>query len=407
MGRSGLLRRVLLISLALCSPDRASGQAADPFDAATLPRIQTADLLRLGGYDDRPAFTFSSVPAGAVLSDQEVALVDRQANEVRVFDLRGNHVRTFGGRGDGPGEFKFLSALQPLPDHHLAAWDLETKRVTVFDSDGRHIRTMTIQGSPMALGWTEFVGAFPDESVVLRSDPSVMALRNEPDGYRSESTSFVRYFHGEDRPDTLCVLQGPEKYLYHEGRSWDLEDRLFEREVVGAVVDDALLCGTTDRLDLRRVSMSGAEGLHLAFDRPDRAIWDAEVELERERLIKEAKERQERRARAMAQALGASAGSGSVELDRLSKKQAYPTRPAFRSIRAGSDEALWVEDYPSPADSHVRWILLRGGVPVGWLETGADETVLGFGHGLMLKRVQDELGVQTVVVQRVTVPKPN
>ena len=407
MGWSGRWRGAVLLGLTLCAAERVSGQAADPFDPAKLPALQTSEVVRLGGYDERPAFTFSSVPAGAVLSEQQIALVDRQSNQVRLFDLSGNHLRSFGGSGDGPGEFKFLSAIQPLPGGRLVAWDFQTKRISVFDPDGAHLRTMTVRVQPMALAWTQFVGAFPDGSVVLRSDPSVMALRNEPDGYRRESTDFLRYSPDQDRPDTLCAVQGPEKYLYHQDRSWDLEDRLFEREVVGAVMGDTLLCGSTASLDLRRVSMSDPELSNLAYDRPARGVSDAEVEQERKRLIDQAKARQERRGRAMAQALGAFAGGGSVELDRLSRKEAYETRPAFRSIRAGSDGELWIEDYPSPTDSQVRWILLVEGEPVGWLEVGAQETVLAFGHGLLLKRVQDELDVQSVVVQHVAAPKPN
>lgn len=130
---------------------RAAAQADDPFDPGGIPRLETSEVVRFGGYDDRPAFTFSSVEAAAVLSGRLVAVVDGQANEVREFDLAGNHVRSFGGRGDGPGEFKFLSAIQPLPGGELAAWDFQTKRVSVFGPDGAHLHTMTVHVQPKAL----------------------------------------------------------------------------------------------------------------------------------------------------------------------------------------------------------------------------------------------------------------
>lgn len=397
-------RRIVLgvATLALSSCGPVDDATADPFDPAKLPQLQTSEVIRLGGYDERPAFTFASIPAAAVLSDQQVALVERQANEIRVFDLNGDHVRTFGGSGDGPGEFKFLSALQPLSGDRLIAWGFQGKRISLFDFDGTHIRSSTIPIAGMAGLWTNFVGAFPDGSVVLRSDPSEMALRNEPDGFRREPTHFLRYTHGEARPDTLCTVLGPEKYLYHQDQSWGLEDRLFDRQVAGAVVDEAVLCGTTDHVDLRRVSPSGAELPRLEHPRPARAISDSEVEQERARLLAEMKERREQRTRAGRIVIGATASGSSVQEDRRATTEAFDTRPAYKSVRTGSDGGLWIEDYPAPGDSHIRWIQLDGDRPVGWLEVDVGETVLGFGHGLLLKRVKDDLGVESVVVMRVS-----
>jgi len=251
--------------------------------------------------------------------------------------------------------------------------------------------------------WTQFVGAFSDGSVVVRSDPSVAAMRDEPDGYRREPTYFIRYSSSDGHPDTLAAVLGPEKYLYHEGRTWDLEDRLFERAVVGVVIGNTLVCGNTADFNLRRISASGTELPVLAFERPARRVSEDEVAQERQRLTEDLKERQERMPGGKS---GILAAGMSVELDRLSKKAAYETRPAFRSMRAGSDGELWVEDYPSPTSREVRWILVVGVNPTGWLEVGVDETVLAFGHGLLVERVKDQLDIETVIIKRVTMPKP-
>jgi hypothetical protein len=195
---------------------------------------------------------------------------------------------------------------------------------------------------------------------------------------------------------------GPEKYLYHQGRSWGLEDRLFERDVVGAVVGDALLCGATATLDLERHASTGETRPGLAHPRSGRAVSRGEVEEARLRRAEELKAAQERRAKMMAQAMGGASDPSNPEMERLEKLGAYPELPAFRSILAGSDGTLWIEDYPPPGDGTVRWVAFVGDRAVGWTDFAAGETLLAAGHGLLLKRVEDELGVQTVIVMRIT-----
>ena len=70
----------------------------------------------------------------------------------------------------------------------------------------------------------------------------------------------------------------------------------------------------------------------------------------------------------------------------------------------GSEGEVWIEDYSSPEAVVTRWYLLEGDRAVGWLAVGLRETVLGFGYGVLIKRTQDELGVQTAVVMRVARP---
>lgn len=401
MLRTALAHSSWTACLIAMAASAAWGQTLDPLSPDVLPRLQVAEVLRLDAYDDRDAFVFSSIPAAAVLSDDEIALVDRMTNEIRVFGLDGTHVRTFASEGDGPGEFRYLTELRPLHNDRLMAWGFERKRLSVFEADGSHVRTLSIQIAPGAFLWTDFVGAFEDGSFVLRSDPSVMAMRHEPDGYRRDPTHFIHHTADGEVGDTLCTVQGPGRRLYHEGSRWGLEERLFEREVVGATVEDVLLCGTTEEVDLRRVSVAGVELSKIALTRPRRGVSTAEIGSERVRLTAEEEARQERLRRALPEGFGPGFADASRELERIAVRESYATRPAFQSVMVGSDGDLWVQDYPSPEARGTQWVLFDGDRPIGWLEVGRGETVLAFGHGLMVKRLEDDLGVQTAVVMRV------
>lgn len=393
------------LSLLLAVSGTVAAQGLDPLNGDRVPRLEVSELTRIGGYDERPAYSFSLISAGAVLSEEEVALVDRHSGEIRVFDVDGLHLRTFGREGEGPGEFRFLRALHPLPDNRLVGWDFQAKRVSVFASDGelRHTSSVAISGTMFL--WADFVGAFPDGSFVLRMDPNEMALRNEPTGYRTEPTSFVHYSARGEQLETLCVVAGPEKYLYHEGRYWGLEDRLLEREVVGAVVGDTLHCGWTESLDLLRVTSRGDSLPSLSQIRPKVAVTTAEVESIRRREAGRIVEAQARRTRALSGAPFAPPDRSAARLERLAKKEAYATRPAFRSLLAGVDGALWVEDYGSPDDTAVQWVRFDETGVSARLEVPAQQTVLAIGRTTLLMRSEDEWGVQTVMVMRITEPE--
>lgn len=403
-----LSRHVVLLGVVglhtLASPAPIDSQATDPFDPAIHPKLSTTELTRIGGYDERPAYTFSRITAGAVLSTQEIALVDRLGRDIRVFDLAGNHLRSFGGEGQGPGEFMYLSALQTLAGDRLMAWDRQAKRFSVFTHDGVHVSTATLSRSDIGILWADFAGAFPDGTVVLRHRPNEMALRGEPAGRRIDPTMFVRYSDDGRVMDTLSVVPGPEKYLYHENGQWGLTDRLFERSVVGVILGDHLIDGETSAIALRRTTADGDEAAPLVYQRLPRPVSKAEVEAERDRRIEAVKAAEERRSRAGANALGVSISFADGRLRRLANMEAYSDLPAFRSIAVGSDGLLWIEDYPSPFDQNSRWFMLRDDRILGWIELSQGERFLAAGEGLVLKLLVDEVGVESVVVLRVDRP---
>lgn len=391
----------LLGALAGAGAHPAQAQVPDPLDPDRLPRLRVTELARIGGYDDREAYTFSSIPSGAVLSDGTVALTDRYSREIRVFDTAGRHLRSFGREGEGPGEFKYLRAIQAIPGDRLAAWDLEAKRLVSFRYDGTHISTKPISMQDTGILWADLVGFFPDGSAVLRHDPNVMALRNTPQGLRREPTSFVRYSPSGNLLDTIAMHLGPEKMLYHQDGNWGLEDRLFERTIFGVIVGDVLITGSSEGGRFARWSASAGPLPPLVLRRPERQLDIGEIERERDRLMEEVRAQEERRSNRSIGELGAAVSFADLKLDRLSRVGSYRTLPAFRSMRAGGSHAFWVEDYPRPSDSTCRWFLVQGGDVTGWIELQAGDELLAAGEGVLLTRVEDEFGVQTVVVHRV------
>jgi len=366
--------------------------------------LRTSPPVTIGGYDDRPAYAFSRVVAGSVIAEGEVAIVDRVAREIRVFNVQGAHLRTFGREGQGPGEFQFLRTVQPFAVDRLAAWDFQVKRLSVFSFEGEHESTTTVTMEPMARLWSDYVGSFSDGSFVLRNNPNEMVLKDEPSGYRTDPTSFVRYSPEGEELDVLCIITGPERFLYHDDGSWGLEERLLERSVVGFVAGDILYCGSTESLDLRRVDRRG-------YTLPSVVVPREPVEASREeveRLRQLAEDRillaQERRARTLSSAPFAFPDNTEAHLERLERRQAYRTRPAFRGVVGTSRGVLWVEDYGAPGREVALWARLEGSEVTGWLEVPGGESVLDIDHGVLVTLSEDDLGVHSVLVRRIVDP---
>lgn len=382
-------------------PRSVAGQRAPGGGAQDIPLLHLTELARIGGYDERPAYTFSRVSAASIVGESEIALVDGHSEEVRIFGIDGIHRRTFGGRGEGPGEFQSVRAVSVLPGSRLLVWDQVPGRGSVYHLDGTHVSTSAFARSGIALAWARFVGAFPDGSVVLRHDPSVYMFRNEPAGYRSEPVAFVHYSPQGELLDTLEVVHGPEQYLYHQGKSWGFDERIFEREVRGAVVGGVLVAGSTGAPVLTRTAESGIKLPSLALPLVGHPVTDMEIEAERSRRIREVRQEGSARVGRVIEDLGFALNFTELILDRLERMDAYDGLPPFRTVFAATDGTLWVEDYPSPLARTTSWILIRDRAIVGRVESGKDRKVIAAGHGVVLALTEDGFGVQTAIVLKI------
>jgi hypothetical protein len=93
--------------------------------------------LRIGVAEGDPNYEFGEVSSIALLPDGGIAVLDRQAYEVRIFDPRGEFVRRVGRRGQGPGEFRDPIRVVSTDGDSLLVWDWGQERVVAFDAAGR------------------------------------------------------------------------------------------------------------------------------------------------------------------------------------------------------------------------------------------------------------------------------
>lgn len=95
-------------------------------------------ILTIGDLEGPPEMLFAEVAGVEVLDDGTVAVLDREAAEIRQFSPDGSFLRRISRRGSGPGEISgdATIAMVGLGDGRLLVPDAINQTVSVFDRDG-------------------------------------------------------------------------------------------------------------------------------------------------------------------------------------------------------------------------------------------------------------------------------
>ena len=100
--------------------------------------------MSIGEFEGPEEYLFGAVAAIAVDGDQNVFVLDWQAQEIRQYDAFGDYVGRLARRGEGPGELSLADAMAFLPDGRLVVPDQRNGRINlnpVFDGD--HVWAVT------------------------------------------------------------------------------------------------------------------------------------------------------------------------------------------------------------------------------------------------------------------------
>ncbi len=114
--------------------------------------------LDIGTVGDGPIYAFSSIRGALRLSDGTIVVADGGSSELRFFGPDGMHRLTVGREGEGPGEFRAISAVHRLAGDSVVVFDSRLRRFSVFDKQGVLSRTGAInapdwQGRITAVAW--------------------------------------------------------------------------------------------------------------------------------------------------------------------------------------------------------------------------------------------------------------
>ena len=390
--RSGLIP-VIAAVLSSCGPEDVTDRGFTVRDSAGITIVESLEpaweegegwqlspepILDIGVVEGDPAYLLDRVGDVARGPDGRIAVADGGSEQVRLYDFEGRFIRAVGGVGDGPGEFRRLSAAFLLPADTIVAFG--PFHAAVFDPSGDVARTMSFEPGagelphpPVALAEGGFALAWERPDYLLLGSPGA------PDQILRTPATVLRYGSDGTLRDTLGVFPGHESAISDGGSR--VGAAMFGRRLSVAAHGEDIFVATGEGYEIQVFGPDGS--LHRVFRRIglDLSLTQANVDS----LVRE-----------YAQSVSSDPEEIAAMEQRYKGRPHPDQRAPYSRVLTDSEGCLWVGSYVLsgwPTDFDVfdpegRW-LGEVTVPEGFVvhEIG-DDYVLGVGR--------DELGVEHV-----------
>lgn len=357
-----------------------------PAWGSTAPLIDSVPQLRIGSEVPGP-YQFAYIADGLLLANNDIAVADLVAGEVRVFSSAGEHAATYGRQGDGPGEFRGLFTVLEHGGDSLLAWDGRLRRATIFPKSSPSAPPRVVEGRYE--GNFEVFGATENGPLLLYS-PGSSFRRDLSPGRQWIITPILAMDTNEGQVDTITKLPDRERVVATDGNAPMLVPL---RYAIQAATRNGFYWATPDKYEIRFFDPSGK--LRRILRRPiqPRAVEPAMIAQYVETQVEEVARTRGDEAAAAAR-LRYESDSYGEEI------------PLFASAFVDREQRLWVSESEWPSDAFpTRWsIFSPDGVWLGDLETPERVRILDALGDEVLGVWHDELDVQHVQVHKVTWP---
>lgn len=345
-------------------------------------RVEDEPVLDLSASGTGEPHEFHRVSDMATLADGSIAVA--MPSEVRFFTPSGSHIGSVGRDGEGPGEFRRLTDVDPLPGDSVMAFDYWLRRVTVYGPRRALARTFSLN---LTLA-DQKVHPVDGRALLAASEwPSWAREDAEAGSVRAHKALILLSSSGE-LVDTLAVVAGTESVLLPAEEGWSDARPLFGKGSHVAVADDRIVVGTADFMGYRVLDLEGrataivrAPGYDLTLSA---TLLDAEraarMEVNPSPAMKE-------------------------HLDQLPTPE---RRPAYSNLLVDATSAVWVEEhrgeilnFMSPAAR--RWeVFDPDGAWLGTVELPGRFTVHEINADYLLGVRRDELDIERPQMLAVT-----
>lgn len=371
-----------LVALTACDAAPDAGLAVDP-SAGTPPTIEAEAVLSVGVVTGDTLQEFDGVVAPFVLPDGKLVVPLGGSSDIRVFGRDGEFVGRLGGDGEGPGEFRYLSAAWPRGD-----------TIEAFDSRLRRISRFLPDGSVEVVGIAS--GEYPDMSVAVGPLADGWALGGVVAGGHGERDGIVVHHFDRDGAHLgeLGSLKGFARYYAMGGGS---PHPLSPRSVFASDGTQVFL-GDTEVPSIRRVRSPGEATGEITWELAESISGDAALQQVTEAALSRGV-----------------ANQGFFTRERLEAAPVPTHVSVFWDFLPDPHGYLWVQPYEllqhafalgaslaGPGTSGDDWwVFTTNGRYAGSVEIPEGLAVTQITRASVVGIRRDELGVETVHVHRV------
>ncbi len=293
--RAQLLVAGLLTTAAACSGGDAGGEATVVRDSAGVsitehsatawadaPRwVLGSNPIAVIGAESDGAIDLSTSQIGTMLSDGRVAAMSMQPPQLYLFGADGSQPELLGRGGEGPGEYRFLSALLTLGGDTIAGYDLMNRRALRFLPDGEILDPVQfpIDASPIP---PLLVGRLADGTWVFQVVNPIEAPPEGTTGVYRLPAPVLAWRSGDEAFDTLFLSSGP--MLVQGEVSMGANSMTMGRGIgygansyVGAA-DDLVWSTTSERFEINGHDATGALKRVIRVTLPERPVSESDRE---------------------------------------------------------------------------------------------------------------------------------
>ena len=310
--------------------------------------------------------------------DGSLVIAGGSSRQVRVFSATGEFLGSFGRRGDGPGEFRNLQAIENADDTLLA---LGNGRVTVAAPGLAVVRTFNLPPFTNDLHYL-------DGGAILTESYSPRPRENAPNEVNRHAEPLIVFDLDGMRIDSIGESRGTEVYAFMRDGMVAGAPPLFGRTSHIAVQGQRIFRGSSDRMQVEELDMSGSPVRILRIPGYPLDLSDAQVAAERDARLGPPRP-----------------GSTSVFRLLVEDLPDPATRPAYAEILVDPSGAIWLELHrgESEQDRPQQWLVLDAdGTWLGTVEVPRRFTVMDITMETVLGVWRDELDVEHPQVLRLT-----
>lgn len=361
----------------------------DPLNSDATCTLSEEPLVTIGKEGGDESFWFSQIGGTGLLSNGSIAVIDGASSELRLFAADGRHLWTAGGSGEGPGEFTRAWFLWVLSSDTLWVGNVRPWGYNVYTGEGVFVRTV---GEVTLYGNRSGGGGVLDNGVSVNGSWGSSLIRNftAPD-------TLILQAHSPEGELMGTLARVPNSIQGTTSRSEALGinlvlNPLFSASAVADAGGNTIAFGHGRDPEVRLLDEEFRLRRIVRWSEPGREVTSADVRAYRDSYV-------ERRG-----------GRDSERWNDTDEVQIDPDRPAadvfpaFTSIAVARDGRLWVLPYRRPGQEPREWMAFEpdGTFFCHLARTHPDFSVHEFGADYVLGAEEDELGVQTVALYRLS-----
>jgi len=228
--------------------------------------VSPEPLLEIGERDGEDPYQFFQLAGGLRLPDGRIVVLNSGSTQIRIFSGDGRFLTEFGGQGDGPEEFRAVSAVKYLGGDTLLIWDVGRPGFSLFNLSGDFIGSQRL--TPPGTERFSTVHPLADDRLLLTTYASLLTeFAGQGVGiHRDRAPLLVASLDG-DALDTIGVFPSVETMIMEFGGTTGIGAPPFLKSTYFGVGNGSVYVGTAENLEVSVLDTKG--DLKALFRYPD------------------------------------------------------------------------------------------------------------------------------------------